>query len=346
MSIRNQKKMSGTTEPHKEIAVNRFDKAIIATINSDDLKFGKVLGRGGFGVVYKGLWKNGGDLCVAIKQMNHSFENDVLAWDQFEQEVLLMIKLRHPNVIQIFGVSFNQTYSIVMEFMENGSLDRWLKNNPKVGWETRRRMVQDTWSGLVYLHQQKIMHRDIKSGNVLLTKELHAKWTDFGISKNLEEQQTITKGQGTLPWTAPEIMRGERHYTEKADIYSYGILLWELATGQIPYQSMLNAFQLCENVIQGQRPPIPETMPDDLKQLMISCWDSEPEKRPNLSEMNVTEGIYYSPRGNSPTSQETPMTPKHGEGTEGRGQGGGGIGFPNTRNLIGGRNPHDPLQIN
>ena len=293
----------------KDVELSRISSHLVTRIKTNDLKLGKVLGKGGFGTVYKGIWRSGGDIIVAIKQMN---EGSLMgALEQFEKEVMTMSQLRHPNIVQIYGISCDQTYAIIMEYMEGGALDNLLMSSEDLPWTLRRQILQDCWAGLSYLHQKNVMHRDVKSGNVLLTKDRHAKWTDFGISRSLGDQpETMTKGQGTVPWMAPEIIRGEKHYTKQADIYSYGILMWEMTTRRQPFEDKTTQFQLYEYVLKGGRPEIPPEMPDDLRRLMEACWDGDPERRPKMDEMLMMDA---SPRGVSPPGSELPVTPRISE---------------------------------
>jgi len=180
--------------------------------------------------------------------------------------------------------------------MSNGSLDRVLYSKRDLPWNPLRwQIVSDITQGLCYLHEQSIMHRDLKSQNILLDEDLHAKITDFGISKIIEDPtKTMTKGRGTPCWMAPEVMRIEedgqkKSYTFKADVYSYGIVLWEIAAREEPYTG-LDIFKLYEKIKEGGRPEIkksflPPEQPKSYARLMRRCWAQDPDQRPSMEEV-------------------------------------------------------------
>lgn len=274
----------------------RIDRSKVRQIKSKDVEIGRILGQGGFGTVYKGIWKSGGTIEVAVKKLNPGCETMSEILQSFEKEIELMSGFRHPNVVQIYGVysdanesgtQFSTPYSIVMEFMAGGALDKILYDHSHDLSESRRSsIIEDCLSGLIYLHSQGIMHRDIKSANVLLDHNQRAKWTDFGISRIVDEQQkTLTKGQGTISWMAPEIIRGETHYTMKADVYSFGILLWEIVARQQPFKELVNQFQIYEHILSGMRPTLPATTPTLLAEIIQWCWQSEAEARPSMEQI-------------------------------------------------------------
>ncbi|BAT88159.1 hypothetical protein LR48_Vigan09g144200 [Vigna angularis] len=194
-----------------------------------------ILGEGGFGAVYKGTMKNG--KVVAVKKLfsGNSSEID----DNFESEVTLVSNVHHRNLVRLLGCcSKGQEKILVYEYMANNSLDKFLFGNRKgsLNWKQRYEIVLGTARGLAYLHEEfyvSIIHRDIKSGNVLLDGQLQPKISDFGLVKLLPGDQSHlrTKVAGTLGYTAPEyVLHGQ--LSKKADTYSYGIVVLEIVSGQ------------------------------------------------------------------------------------------------------------------
>ncbi|HQZ88286.1 MAG TPA: protein kinase [Gammaproteobacteria bacterium] len=259
--------------------------AVSYQLDYKELNFGKELGRGGFGVVHQGTWRKHTD--VAIKQL---LSDDISheAKEEFEAESQVMARLRSPNIVQFYGYCLNPRHCIVMEYMPNGSLYSILKNiKQSLDWTIRIRIATDIASGLDFLHQEHIVHRDIKSLNVLLDQSYRAKLTDFGLSKvktETKSQSMATKTSkdavGTIAWMAPELFKRKAVYTSKSDIYSLGITFWELAARKIPYsespQEVISTF-----VREGEREDIPKDCPQKLASLIVACWESSPDKRPD-----------------------------------------------------------------
>ncbi len=257
--------------------------SISYTIDYSELKLGKELGKGGFGVVHQGIWRHND---VAIKQLlvnNLSAE----ATEEFKTEASVMARLRSPNIIQFYGCTVSPHYCIVMEYMPKGSLFSVLHSNQELTWSNRIRIAVDMAKGLAFLHQEHILHRDIKSLNVLLGESLNAKLTDFGLSKvKTETQSTSTKAAvGTLAWMAPELFKRKATYTPEADIYSLGITLWELTSRKIPFADAGNQALVQNWIMQGEREDIPADCPVKIASLIKACWEGEPEKRPTADEV-------------------------------------------------------------
>ncbi len=241
-------------------------------------------GKGGAGVVYQGTWRHSD---VAVKQLlSDSLSADVKT--EFEIESKIMSRLRAPNIVQFYGYTLSPRYCIVMEYMPKGSLFSVLHSAQELTWPVRVRIAVDMARGLAFLHQENILHRDIKSLNVLLTEHDNAKLTDFGLSRvKSEAQSTSTQGgsAGTLAWMAPELATSDDGCTKQSDIYSLGITFWELTSREIPFKKVAKPSLIPIRASQGVRDEIPAACPAKLASLIRACWETDPEKRPDADEV-------------------------------------------------------------
>ncbi|GER27808.1 protein kinase-like protein [Striga asiatica] len=256
----------------------------LQTIKNEDLEEIRELGSGTYGAVYHGKWK-GSD--VAIKRIKASCfagrpsERERLIAD-FWKEALILSSLHHPNVVSFYGVVRNGpegSLATVTEFMINGSLKQFLQKKDRT-IDRRKRLIiaMDAAFGMEYLHGKNIVHFDLKCENLLIG--------DLGLSK--VKQHTLVSGgiRGTLPWMAPELLSGKSNMvTEKIDVYSFGICMWELLTGDEPYTDMHGASIIGGIVNNTLRPQIPTWCDPEWKSLMESCWASDPTQRPAFSEI-------------------------------------------------------------
>ena len=256
-------------------------KKALTEIDYDDLEFGKTLGAGGFGAVYKGKWKSK-DMVIAIKQVKGSLD---------PREVHIPNSLpAHPNIIKFHGAVMKPpNCCIVLEFAENGSLyDHLHEKKIKSGLEWSLRRAIEIATGMFFLHQNDVIHRDLKSCNVLLGSDHTSKICDFGTAKELQHTTAASKVAGTLLWMAPELLKNQdaRVLSKACDVYSYGIVLWELITCEIPYSSTpAIGFLVIMRVLQGDRPRIPSTCQQYLTKTMQACWKADPKQRPNFAKI-------------------------------------------------------------
>ncbi|XP_075097159.1 uncharacterized protein LOC107766684 isoform X2 [Nicotiana tabacum] len=238
----------------------------------EDLTIGEHIGEGSCGMVYHGMWY-GSD--VAVKVFSKEEYSDEVIYS-FKQEVSLMKRLRHPNVLLFMGaVTSPQRLCIVTEFLPRGSLFRLLQRySSKLEWRRRIHMALDIARGMNYLHHHNppIVHRDLKSSNLLVDKNWTVKVGDFGLSRLKYETFLATKtGKGTPQWMAPEVLRSEPS-NEKSDLYSFGVILWELATGKLPWDN-LNPMQVIGAVgFMNQRLDIPKDVHPQWASIIESCW--------------------------------------------------------------------------
>ncbi|XP_057767266.1 uncharacterized protein LOC130987675 [Salvia miltiorrhiza] len=268
----------------------------LQTIRNEDLEEIRELGSGTYGAVFHGKWK-GSD--VAIKRIKASCfagrpsERERLIAD-FWKEALILSSLHHPNVVSFYGVvrdGPDGSLATVTEFMVNGSLKQFLQKKDRT-IDRRKRLIiaMDAAFGMEYLHGKNIVHFDLKCENLLVNmRDPHrpvCKIGDLGLSK--VKQHTLVSGgvRGTLPWMAPELLSGKSNMvTEKIDVYSFGIVMWELLTGDEPYTDMHCASIIGGIVNNTLRPQIPTWCDPEWKSLMESCWGSDPAERPSFSEI-------------------------------------------------------------
>jgi len=239
------------------------------------------LGEGVYGKVYRAKWLG---TTVAVKKMKKLVGEQELS--EFKSEVAILSQLRHPNLVLFLGACIEEKRCIVYEYLENGNLYDYLRDN-EVKPSEAIRMANDIVCGMNFLHcsqQDPIIHRDLKSLNVLLDRHLNAKIGDFGLAKLKEKGTILNEKVGTIRWTAPEILRGES-YTEKVDIYSFAIVLWELFTrpAVVPFEG-LTISEVKELVINEKRPELPNCN-QRIKALITACWQDQPAKRPTFNDI-------------------------------------------------------------
>jgi serine/threonine protein kinase len=174
-----------------------------------------------------------------------------------------------------------------MEYMPKGSLYSLLHTKTPLDWTVRLKMATEMACGLAYLHAENILHRDIKSQNMLLDDQYHVKLADFGLAKIKTETKTISTKPtvGTLAWMAPELFGRKPVFTKKSDIYSLGMTLWEIASRKIPFEDAADPRLIPSFVSNGDREDIPADCPPKLASLIAFCWHKEVEKRPSAAEI-------------------------------------------------------------
>ncbi|MBA0582795.1 hypothetical protein Gorai_024927 [Gossypium raimondii] len=214
----------------------------------------------------------------------------------YKKEIDIMRKLRHPNVLLFMGAVYSQErLAIVTEFLPRGSLFKALhKNNQALDVKRRMRMALDVARGMNYLHHRNppIVHRDLKSSNLLVDRNWNVKVGDFGLSRWKNGTFLTTKsGRGTPQWMAPEVLRNEPS-NEKSDVFSFGVILWELMTVSIPWNN-LNSLQVVGVVgFMDRRLELPEGLDPQIESIIRDCWQSNPENRPSFEDIiNRMTGI-------------------------------------------------------
>lgn len=247
-------------------------------IDFNEIKFIQVVGKGSFGVVHKGVWR---DKNVAVKRIETEAERQA-----FLIEVHQLSRVSHQNIVKLYGACIDQgnPVCLVMEYAEGGSLYNVLHGRLKrytaghaISWALQ------CACGVAYLHNMKpkaLIHRDLKSPNLLLVlggKLL--KICDFGTA--CDKSTYMTNNKGSAAWMAPEVFEGSQ-YTEKCDVYSWGIILWEVLSRRKPFQESGNAFRILWEVHKGRRPPRIQNCPKPVEEIMTRCWDQDPNMRPSM----------------------------------------------------------------
>ncbi len=257
------------------------DSGGCTVISYADLKLGEELGEGGFGKVYEATWNHGK---VAVKILKDAYSYETI--QDLMQEAALFQTLRAPNIVSMYGV-VNQPgiYAIVMEHLEGGSLRNFLDNSELgIDWQLHGyKIAKGVLCGLAYLHNSKIIHSDLKSHNILLDAAYTSKLCDFGLAKiksNNSSQSSTVHLSGTLGWMAPELFNDQKT-SQHSDIYSLGILLWEMASRDIPWKGM-GIFSIMQNVSSGNRPIIPKATPLVISNIIKQCLFSNPLERPSV----------------------------------------------------------------
>ncbi|CAI5489164.1 unnamed protein product [Closterium sp. Naga37s-1] len=260
-----------------------------AEIDWNDIEMGERVGAGSFGTVYRAEWA-GCDVAVKVL-INQDMQEEQLL--EFKREVVIMRRLRHPNIVLFMGAVTKPPHlSILTEFLSRGSLFRLLHRpgaKETLKEDRRIRMAMDIARGINYLHHctPMIVHRDLKTPNLLVDKNFTVKVCDFGLSRNKNSTFLSSKsGAGTPEWMAPEVLRNEPS-NEKSDVYSFGVILWELVTLLQPWDGM-NPMQVVGAVgFQNQRLTVPPDLDPALSTLILDCWHNDPKDRPKFDDIMV-----------------------------------------------------------
>ncbi|XP_067307381.1 ephrin type-A receptor 4 [Pseudorasbora parva] len=278
-------------------AIREFAKEI----NTSCIKIEKVIGIGEFGEVCSGRLKLPGkrEICVAIKTLKAGFTEQQRL--DFLSEASVIGQFDHPNIIHLEGVVTKcKPVMIITEYMENGSLDMFLRKND--GRFTVIQLVgilRGIASGMKYLSDMSYVHRDLAARNILVNSNLVCKVSDFGMSRVLEDEPegayTTRGGKIPIRWTAPEAIM-YRKFTSASDVWSYGVVMWEVMSyGERPYWDMSNQ-DVIKAIEEGYRLPPPMECPLALHQLMLECWMRERADRPKFSQIvNMLDKLIRNP---------------------------------------------------
>ncbi|XP_048348429.1 tyrosine-protein kinase FRK [Sphaerodactylus townsendi] len=264
-------------------------------IDRSSLQLLKRLGSGQFGEVWEGLWNN--TTPVAIKTLKPGSMDP----KDFLREAHIMKNLRHPKLIQLYAVcTLEDPIYIITELMRHGSLLEYLQKDggSSIHLPQQVDMAAQVASGMAYLESQNYIHRDLAARNVLVGEHNVYKVADFGLARvfKLENENVYeAKHETKLPvkWTAPEAIHSSK-FSIKSDVWSFGILLFEIITyGKMPYSGMMGP-QVIQKLDQGYRIPQPENCPQELYNIMLQCWNVEPQERPTFETLHWKLEDYYA----------------------------------------------------
>ncbi|KAF9973201.1 hypothetical protein BGZ73_003587 [Actinomortierella ambigua] len=249
------------------------------------LQLGKCVGQGGFGAVYIGMWH--GQRC-AVKRFYLLGQDNLI-----QKEIELVRHLHHRHIIQFLATErYEGSLVMITDFAEGGTLQSAIQDKRLGdGWTKKDEIYKEIAKGLAYLHSNKILHRDLKSGNVLLTKYLEVKLCDFGLAQVKISTASSINGtqqsvEGTLRWMAPEALALRPKYSTKSDMYSLGMVMWEMASDcTTPFREQRDNFVVVGYIRQGEREEIPDETPAEYRTWIERCWEQDPNKRPEASEM-------------------------------------------------------------
>ncbi|ELP92305.1 protein serine/threonine kinase, putative, partial [Entamoeba invadens IP1] len=265
-------------------------------LDYDELNEEKKLGEGSFGVVFKGTFRGN---TVAIKKMKNS-NDDKDKSNEFEKEVNMLDKFRNEYIVHFYGAVFIPSHiCMVSEFAEYGSLQDLIKHKKSddIDMKLRVKMLLDAARGILYLHENGILHRDIKPDNILvfsieLNDGVDAKLTDFGSARNVNlliTNMTFTKGIGTPKYMAPEILN-KQHYKKPADVFSFAITMYECFgwTDAYPKQSFTYAWDIVDFVVNGKRLPQPKNIDNNIYKIINEAWDDDVNKRSQIKNIIIS----------------------------------------------------------
>nr|CCA16403.1 protein kinase putative [Albugo laibachii Nc14] len=294
-----------STEFHREIMQQRVLTPMLQELKG--LEIGEKIGEG-VAAVFLGKWRG---VFVAVKMKTLMFDSSEELVElqsacnlEIQKEAQVMKGLSHPNIVLFMETGFYRgAICIISEYCARGSLRDVLETarGKELSWPTKLRLAIGIAQGMQYLHNANppMIHRDLKSPNVLVDESWHAKIADFGTLKFSEivsslhsstnpntEANIMTGLVGTTRWMAPEVNQGHKTYTSKVDIYSLGVILWELIDGQLPFEHIRWNFEVEKEILKGSRPPIStDRCPAQWRLLIVSCWQAKPEHRPTIQQV-------------------------------------------------------------
>ena len=251
----------------------------------EDLHFGKVLGEGSGGTVHSGIWKSKG-IHVALKRVR-------IAPEKCDAKVMALLG-KHPNIISFYGFAHNHPETtIVTALAKNGSMYDYLhKYGNKPGLEQSLKWTRHIAYGMAHMHSLELVHRDLKSSNILFTNSMEAQICDFGTARPMPNTTYASKTKGTFRWMAPEVAN-EDAISMMCDVFSFSMVVWELIEHNVPFHDSTD-FKASKRIDSGERPPFLSAWPKYLADLIEAGWSHNPHDRPTfLDILNSLENEVY-----------------------------------------------------
>jgi len=256
-------------------------KKEVLTVSMRHLRLTNLLGSGSFADVHEGVW----DVRCAVKRLKDAVKSNPYEVQKFHREAQMLRSLRHPGILRLMG--FSQTdFLLVMEIMTGGTLHDLVHNNARLEYPRVLGIGAEIADVLRYLHYCNIVHRDLKPENLMIDANGRLRLCDFGLAAEKRGKYVSTRSNlaGTPRYMAPESYRDEP-CTEKIDIYSFGMIMWEIFTRSLPWAGR-NFSEVRAVVSAGtERPPMPRDAPPDFARLIEDCWAHEPDNRPSAADV-------------------------------------------------------------
>ncbi|KAL6609652.1 hypothetical protein ACP70R_039621 [Stipagrostis hirtigluma subsp. patula] len=259
------------------------------TVDRSQLLIGHRFASGAYSRLFHGIYKEQPVAVKFIRQPDDGEDEELSARleKQFTAEVTILARLQHRNVIKLIGAcNCPPVFCVVTEFLSGGSLRSFLRKLERktLPLEKIISIALDIARGLEYIHLQGVVHRDVKPENILFDGEFCAKVVDFGVACEEAYCNVLDDDPGTYRWMAPEMYK-HKPYGRKVDVYSFGLILWELVTGSLPFEDMTPLQAAFAVVNKNLRPIIPSSCPAPLRFLIEQCWSYQPEKRPEFRQI-------------------------------------------------------------
>ncbi|RGB28638.1 kinase-like domain-containing protein [Rhizophagus diaphanus] len=273
-----------------------FEKSIaeesITYYEYSEFKNIQYIGKGSFGSVDRAFWKNT-DQVFALK----CFNDDKTTLKEIVNEIKLQKRVDfHENILRFHGITkmgennIKQEYALVLEYADSDTLDTYLRRNfDKLEWNDKYRFALQLASAVACIHECDIIHRDLHSGNVFVHQK-KLKLADFGLSRKIAASSNNIKVFGSIPYIDPKGLEDQQNYkpNKKSDVYSVGVLMWQISSGYKPYRNDCYDVRLALSIViivMGKREKIIDETPAEYSKLYTECWKYEPDERPNMREV-------------------------------------------------------------
>ncbi|XP_031281102.1 mitogen-activated protein kinase kinase kinase YODA-like isoform X2 [Pistacia vera] len=283
---------SAATSPQVPRSPGRIENSVSL---ESHWKKGKLLGRGTFGHVYVGFNSDSGEMCAMKEVTLFDDAKSKESAKQLMQEIALLSRLRHPNIVQYYGSkSVGDKLYIYLEYVSGGSIYKLLQDYGQFGELAIRSYTQQILSGLAYLHSKQTVHRDIKGANILVDPNGRVKLADFGMAKHIAGQSCPLSFKGSPYWMAPEVIKNSNGCNLAVDIWSLGCTVLEMATTKPPWNQYEGVAAMFKIGNSKELPAIPDHLSDDGKDFVRKCLQRNPSCRPTAAELLEHPFVKYA----------------------------------------------------